>query len=180
MPFALRSRVAPFETVGVTRPPRQYVPAFKTAEDALRVARWLPIVSAPILLRIERTDSVRYDVTADVDGLLLLRGVSRKLIAASEMSPIVIRTGSRLCVPKRAWRAWRAWREVSPPTEAPFEVSSEASSESAFEAFEMDLMDALMMPFESNVGLLLPGDAIDEDDDEIRIECHEVQAWLED
>ena len=203
--FTLRRHGRVNETVGVTEHrrgkhdepvfPRYYVPAFASVASARAVARWLPHDRLPAMT-LDRADSVTFDVTDDVDRILMSHGHMRKRFrlqtaasaasvasAASAASaatapsdvrpfldassciaadtfataPIVIRARTRLCVRKD--HHFHDRRDV-------------------YNTHEIATSDALLLPFERNVGLLLPGDVIDEDDDEIRIECYEVQAWL--
>ena len=167
----LRRGGRPSETVGLLegpRPgadyPRHYVPAFSCADTARRVARWLP--EAPTL-HLDRATGCEYDITEEVEHKLSRHGLSRREIMATSggrlaassvaYAPIVIGTFIRLRVPK---------------TREPW-----CDDEHLFKLCEVPMDDALMLPFDHNVGLLLPGDVLDEDAREVVFACHVIQAW---
>ena len=133
--------------------PRHYVPAFATVEAARSVARWLPEVPE---LTLERYGSP-YDVSHGVDAELLRNGRARP--GCGETA--VIGTCSWLRVAK----AREAWRDAD---------------ECVFRAHQLTLDDALMIPFDANVGLLLPTELISEDDVEMVFECHVIEPGFPD
>lgn len=187
--FTLRRNGRVNETVGITEPPRPdrrlcnnriigtlsdhydfprcYVPAFATVESARHVSRWLPrdgrLPSGTLTL--DRAGSIVHDVTQNIDRTLALNGRSRMdvlLLRSNETAdaPIFIRTGTLLCVRKSV-------------DMLPFQDEED----DVYEPHEVSMDFALLMPFVQNVGLLLPGILVDEDDDEIRIQCQEVLSW---
>ena len=127
---------------------RHYVAAFGRASVARDVLRWLPTCSQP-MLRLDRAGGIETDVTLEVDEALRATG------RTSSGSSVVIGLSARLHVAKK--------------------VPAKLERPRPFAVGEVTMDALMMMPFERNVGLLLPCALLADDSRELVFECHVIE-----